>query len=409
MIAKNSVRLLLVLLLFSCAGNAQNEVEQSLISATIQAPDEDPIGPGAENLNAYLDLLLDKRIAVIANHSAMIGQAHLIDSLLSLGVDISHIYASEHGFRGHEADGAKISDETDISTGLPIYSLYGEIKKPSPASLEGIDLVIFDMQDVGVRFYTFLSTLHYIMEACAENDVPLMILDRPNPNLVSLPDGPLLDPAFSSFIGLHPVPVLYGLTIGEYGQMINGEGWLTKGIKADLTVIPCTNYTRDDQYVLPIPPSPNLPNQKSVYLYPSLCFFEGTVVSIGRGTDHPFQVVGHPKFKFGSYLFTPMPNSGSKYPKLEGEQCFGLAMSDERASALHESGQLDLSLLLEFYKELNMGDDFFRQDGYFDLLAGTDQLRNQIQSGYTQEEIRASWQMDLQRYKEMYKEYWIYE
>ncbi len=395
MIAKNSVRLLAVLLLFSCAGNAQNDVKTEAISETNQLEVKESIRAGAENVSDYVDLLADKKVAVIGNHSSLIGETHLIDSLLSLGVDISHIYASEHGFRGHEADGVKISDEVDASTGLPIYSLYGKIKKPSPASLEGIDMLIFDFQDVGVRFYTFLSTLHNIMEACAENDVSLLILDRPNPNLVAEPDGPVLDPKFSSFIGLHPVPVLHGLTIGEYGQMINGEGWLAGGLKADLTVIPCSNYERGDRYELPIPPSPNLPNQKSIYLYPSLCFFEGTVVSIGRGTDYPFQVIGHPEFKTGSYSFTPQPNSGSKYPKLEDKECYGVAMSDERAEAMRVAARLDLSLVLEFYQELNLGEDFFRKDGYFDLLAGTDELRIQIQSGMSEEDIRASWQEDL--------------
>ncbi len=281
-------------------------------------------------------------------------------------------------------------------------------KYPANEMLKDIDVLVFDIQDVGVRFYTYLSTLHYVMEACAENNVPLMILDRPNPNLVSEPDGPMLDLEFSSFIGLHPVPVLYGLTIGEYGQMINGEGWLAGGLKADVSVIPCGNYSRSDAYELPIAPSPNLPNQKSIELYPSLCFLEGTVVSIGRGTDYPFQIVGHPDFKFGSYTFTPMPNSGSKHPKLEGEECFGLALSEERANKMRLSGRLDLSFLLDFYEALSLSDDFFREDGYFNLLAGTDVLREQVQSGMTEEAIRATWQEDLQRFSEMYTKYWIY-
>jgi uncharacterized protein YbbC (DUF1343 family) len=409
MIAKNNLRLLLLSFIFSCSGLAQHEHDvKAPAHPELSALPVEKFEVGAERVGVYIERLQGKRIAVVANHTSFIGDQHLVDSLLSLGVDISHVYAPEHGFRGDRDAGAIINDEIDLTTGLPIISLHGKVKKPTLSSLNGIDLVLFDIQDVGVRFYTYISTLHYIMEACAEADIPLMILDRPNPNNGYKPDGPILDPAFSSFIGMHPVPVLYRLTIGEYGLMINGQGWLADGVEVNVTVIACAGYTRDMDYELPIPPSPNLPNQKSIYLYPSLCFFEGTVVSVGRGTDYPFQVVGHPA-KSGSYSFVPKPNSGSKHPKLQGEECIGVALSDEQALMMREQSHLDLSLLFEFYNELDLGDDFFREDGFFDLLAGTDLLRKQIQSGMSEAEIRATWDEGLRAYEKMWSLYRLYE
>lgn len=412
MIAKNSVRLLVVLLLFSCAGNAQEDAEESSsVNSETYKVTEMKYGPrpAAEDLSLYVERLIGKRLALVANHTSRVGQRHLVDALLDLGIEVSHVYAPEHGFRGDQDAGAIIKDEIDASTGLRLYSLHGKHKKPTPASLDGIDIVVFDIQDVGVRFYTYISTLHYVMEACAENDIPLVVLDRPNPNLAYMPDGPVLNSKFSSFVGMHEVPILYGLTIGEYARMINGERWLNDGIQVDLTVIPCSYYSRTSSYELPIAPSPNLPNKKSIYLYPSLCFFEGTIVSIGRGTDYPFQVVGHPDFKLGSYSFIPESNTGSKYPKLEGETCFGVSISKERAEDIHETAKLDLGLLIHFYQELDKGDDFFREDGFFDMLAGTDELRKQIQSGVSEGEIRATWNEGLREYREMYMKYWIYE
>lgn len=364
---------------------------------------------GAEQVETYIDRIRGKQIAVVANQTSYIAKRHLVDSLLSLGIDVKHVYAPEHGFRGDQGAGAHISDELDVKTGLPIYSLHGKTKKPSASSLDGIDLVLFDIQDVGVRFYTYISTLHYVMEACAEADVPLMILDRPNPHIGYTPDGPVLDTAFRSFIGMHPVPVLYGLTIGEYGLMINGQGWLAGGVQTDLTVISCAGYNRTMDYELPIAPSPNLPNQKSINLYPSLCFFEGTVVSVGRGTDRPFQWIGHPDFQKSEISFTPLPNAASKYPKLEGKRCSGIEFTEEQASDMQAKEELDLQPLLDFYADLDQGDSFFRKDGFFNLLAGNDELRAQIQAGKTMGEIRASWQEDLAEYGEIWKIYRLYE
>lgn len=412
MIAKNSVRLLALLLLFACQGAAQKDGGSSDEVAPTYAEEveieEFFPQPAAEDPSAYLDQLRGKRIAIVANHTSYVGEKHLVDTLLASGIEIAHVYAPEHGFRGDQDAGAHIHDEQDKKTGLQIYSLHGKTKKPSAESLSDVDLVLFDIQDVGVRFYTYISTLHYVMEACAEQGIPVMVLDRPNPNLVARPDGPLLDMAYSSFVGMHPVPVLYGLTIGEYGQMINGEGWLADGLQAELTVIPCQHYYRDSEYELPIAPSPNLPNQNSIYLYPSLCFFEGSEVSVGRGTDRPFQVVGHPNYGLGSYGFTPMPNAASKYPKLEGEQCFGLALSPERGALIRESQQLDLSFLLDFYQALDHGEEFFSNAKHFDLIAGSDALRQQMLAGKSAEEIRASWQEDLAAYDAMWRKYWIY-
>lgn len=410
MITKNSLRLILVCLFFSCIGKAQEERHVKHDShPTLSAAEPVLFQVGAEQVETYIDRLRGKRIAVVANQTSYIAESHLVDSLLSLGIDVKQVYAPEHGFRGDQGAGAHISDEVDVKTGLPIYSLHGKTKKPSAASLKDIDLVLFDIQDVGVRFYTYISTLHYVMEACAEADIPLMILDRPNPHISYTPDGPVLDTAFSSFIGMHPVPVLYGLTIGEYGLMINGQGWLAGGVQTELTVISCAGYNRTMDYPLPIAPSPNLPNQKSINLYPSLCFFEGTVVSVGRGTDRPFQWIGHPDFQKSEISFTPLPNAASKYPKLEGKRCKGISFSEGEASIIKSTKQLELQPLLDFYHTLDMGDTFFRTDGFFDLLAGTDKLRTQIQEGKTVKEIRDSWQEDLAAYGEIWRLYRLYE
>jgi uncharacterized protein YbbC (DUF1343 family) len=396
-------------LLLSCGQIIQsqpaiNEAEEIKETVAVQAP----ITHGAERLETYLSQLEGKRIAVVANQTSLVEGSHLVDTLLSNGIEISHVYAPEHGFRGDKGAGEHISDETDAKTGLEIYSLHGSSKKPSASSLKNIDIVLFDIQDVGVRFYTYLSTLHYVMEACAENGVKVMVLDRPNPN-GNYMDGPVLEKKFSSFIGLHPVPVVYGMTIGEYAKMINGQGWLKGGVQAELEVIPCENYSRSMEYVLPVAPSPNLPNQASIYLYPSLAFFEGTVVSIGRGTDHPFEIVGHPLFGLGSYAFTPEPNEGASKPKLEGKVCYGQFLGPERAELVHQSGQLDLDILLEYYKFLKDKTVFFNKDGFFELLAGTDVLRNQILEGKSEDEIRDSWQEDLEAFRSIRAKHLIYQ
>lgn len=362
---------------------------------------------GAQRHEIYLPLLQGKRIAVIANATSMIGDMHLVDALLEKDMDVVKVFAPEHGFRGDKDAGEKIDDEIDTRTGLPIISLYGAHKKPSVKTMQDIDVLVFDIQDVGVRFYTYLSTLHYVMEACAENSVPLILLDRPNPNGFYI-DGPVLKPEFSSFIGLHPVPLVYGMTIGEYGRMINGENWLKGGVKCDLTVIKIAGYTHDTLYELPIKPSPNLPNMNSIYLYPSLALFEGTLVSVGRGTDFPFQALGHPDYIKGGFQFTPLPNAGAQYPKLNGRLCKGY---DLRASAANPSppARVSLDWLIDFYAVLPNQGNFFLENNFFNKLAGNDVLMRQIKEGKTQDGIRESWQDDLKTFKQIRQNYLLYD
>lgn len=357
---------------------------------------------GAERLEIYVPFLKNKSTAVIANATSRIGDEHLVDALLGKDIKIRKVFAPEHGFRGQKDAGETINDEIDTKTGLPIYSLYGRQKKPSAELLSDVDIMVFDIQDVGVRFYTYLSTLHYVMEACAENDIPLILLDRPNPNGFYI-DGPVLKPEFASFVGLHPVPLVYGMTIGEYGRMINGEGWLKGGIKCDLTVVKIEGYTRETRYDLPVKPSPNLPNMKSVYLYPSLALFEGTAVSIGRGTDTPFQLIGHPDYG-GSYEFTPKPTPGAMRPKLEGKTCRGVDLREASAP-----DQLSLNWLITFYQALSDKEDFFLQNNFFNRLAGEDRLMQQIKDGKNEAEIKASWQPNLQAFKAMRESYLLYQ
>ncbi|NNK90730.1 MAG: DUF1343 domain-containing protein, partial [Saprospiraceae bacterium] len=363
------------LVLFSCISNHE---DKKVFNGRIT--------PGAENTTAYFDKLGGKSLGIIVNQTSMVQNKHLVDTLISAGFNIKRIFAPEHGFRGTADAGETVDDSIDDKTGIEIVSLYGKNKKPQAEQLRGIDLLIFDIQDVGVRFYTYISTLHYVMEAAAENDIPVMVLDRPNPNRHII-DGPVLDPEFSSFVGMHQVPVLYGLTIGEYAMMINGEQWLEKGMQCDLEVIPVLNYKANNAYVLPVRPSPNLPNQKSIVLYPGLCFFEGTSISVGRGTNHPFQHIGHPAFNVMDYSFTPFPNEGAKYPKHDGKRCYG---HDLRSSTPPD--RLDISYLIEYHKlakEKNI--PFFNDNNFFDKLAGTDKLKSQILSGESEDEIRLSW------------------
>jgi uncharacterized protein YbbC (DUF1343 family) len=338
----------------------------------------------------------------------MIGGQHLIDVLLDRNVDVIKVFAPEHGFRGQKDAGEIVNDEVDAQTGLAIISLYGKNKKPSPQSLQNIDVLVFDIQDVGVRFYTYLSTLHYVMEACAENSVPMILLDRPNPNGFYI-DGPVLKPGYESFIGLHPVPLVYGMTIGEYGQMINGEGWLKNGAKCDLSVVKIKGYSHETRYNLPIKPSPNLPNMTSIYLYPSLALFEGTVVSVGRGTEFPFQAVGHPNYLQGDFQFTPLANVGAKTPKLNGQSCNGLDLRDVMANRLRPVKQISLTWLMNFYEVLPDQENFFLKNNFFNKLAGNDLLMGQIKQGQSQDEIRASWRDDLKAFRQVRERYLIYD
>ena len=278
---------------------------------------------GAESISDYIQDLENKKVAVVGNQSSLVNGVHLVDTLISLNIDVVKVFSPEHGFRGKADAGEKVKSGIDSKTGLSIISLYGSNKKPKAEQLKGVDVVLFDIQDVGARFYTYISTLHYVMEACAENNIKLIVLDRPNPNGHYV-DGQVLNPKYKSFVGMHQVPVVHGMTIGEYAQMINGENWLKNEIKCDLKVVNVKGWDHTQFYKLPIKPSPNLPNMLSIYLYPSLCFFEGTVVSVGRGTSFPFQVVGHPKFGEATFNFTPKPTSGAKHTKLENEKCFGI-------------------------------------------------------------------------------------
>lgn len=362
------------------------------------------IQTGAAQTNLYLNGLRGKRVGMVVNHTSRIGQTHLVDSLLALGVSIKTIFAPEHGFRGEATDGEKISNGRDPRTGVMIASLYGKDRKPSPAQMDSLDVLIFDIQDVGTRFYTYISTMHYVMEACAETKKPLIVLDRPNPNGHYI-DGPVLDPKFKSFVGMHPIPVVHGLTVGELARMINGEGWLGAGRSCPLTVVPVKNYTHQTPYVLPVRPSPNLPNQQAVLLYPSLCFFEGTVVSVGRGTDKQFQVIGSPYTKYGPYQFTPVDKPGAINPPLEGQLCYGLDVSTVAVS--RKSMMLDY--FFDFFNCATDKTKFFLANNGIDRLAGTDQLRLQMLSGVSAQKIRAGWQPALNAYKQNRQKYLLYQ
>ena len=358
---------------------------------------------GAQQLDLLLPKLTGKRVALVVNHTSTIGRIHLADTLQKLHVDLKKIFAPEHGFRGNADAGETLKDGVDIQTNLPVVSLYGSTKKPTFDQLADVDILIFDIQDVGVRFYTYISTLHYVMEACAENDKKLIVLDRPNPN-GSYVDGPVLKPEFKSFVGLHPIPIVHGLTVGEFAQMINGEGWLPKKLTCNLDVIPVKNWVHQDSYSLPIKPSPNLPDDQSVRLYPSLGLFEGTVISVGRGTKTPFEIIGNPELKDQPFSFTPVSIEGmAKNPPFENNICYGLDLR----TAIVKKGQLDLSYLIKMYQAYPDKDKFFIN--FFDKLAGTDVLKTQIREGKSEAQIRATWQEDLEAFNAKRRQYLIYK
>ena len=352
----------------------------------------------SERTDVYLNHLQNKKVGVVGNQTSMIANTHLVDSLLSLGIDIVKVFSPEHGFRGKADAGAMIKNGIDSKTGIPIISLYGKNKKPQAEQLQGIDLLVFDIQDVGVRFYTYISTLHYVMEAAAEFSIPVLILDRPNPN-GHFVDGPILDTAFKSFVGMHPIPIAHGMTIGEYAKMINGEDWITT--RCELIVIEMENYSHNTNYDLPIKPSPNLPNARSVNLYPSLCLFEGTNISIGRGTDFPFQHFGAHYLK-SNYSFMPKSGEGNRNPKLENIECFGtdLRYQDNYLTTIN------LNWIIETYKQCSEKEKFF--NSYFDTLAGNDKLKKQIIAGKTAREIKTSWKEGLEEFKKVRGKYLIY-
>lgn len=360
---------------------------------------------GAERTELYLALLQGKRIAVVTNHTGTIKGRSLVDTLLALHVSVVKVFAPEHGFRGDLDAGETVSDGRDPITGIPVISLYGEHKKPEKEQLKDVDLLLFDIQDVGVRFYTYISTLHYVMEAAAESKEPVIVLDRPDPNGFYV-DGPVLDTAYASFVGLHPIPIVHGMTIGEYARMINGEGWLKGGIRCELTVVPCKGYDHTKFYELPVPPSPNLPNMSAVYLYPSLGLFEGTVVSVGRGTDRPFQCIGWPQGTLGSYRFTPRSLAGARSPPYKDVECRGMDLREFGSFYMRLTRRLYLQWLLGMYSSGN-GEGFFQP--YFDRLAGGPALRRCIEKGMDEEAIRATWKKDLDRFMLIRTRYLLYQ
>ncbi|GAB4163332.1 MAG: DUF1343 domain-containing protein [Winogradskyella sp.] len=429
---KNTV-LLFVVVTISCAGKGGSETEKNEQADEIlkQVQDDKRIIVGANRTNVYLPLLKEKRVGVVANQTSVIfkkevpikieppkslsGQhktfestitlhQHLVDSLLALNINIKKVFSPEHGFRGTADAGENVKDGIDIKTQLPIFSLHGKHKKPTAEQLEDLDIMIFDIQDVGVRFYTYISTLHYVMEACAENNIPLLILDRPNPN-GNYVDGPTLEKEHSSFLGMHTIPLVHGMTIGEYAQMINGEGWLKDGAKCEITIVEMKNYNHDSTYSLPIRPSPNLPNDQSVILYPSLGLFEGTNINAGRGTEFQFQRYGAPFLDSSHYTFsyTPQPNFGSKYPKHQDVLCYGEDLSEIKAER-----RFTLKYVIDAYNNSTDKTKVFNTAN-FTKHAGTEKLQQQIEAGLSEKDIRASWREDLNAFKKIRKSYLIYD
>jgi len=423
-----------ILICFSCKSqngeseqgkvkSEKNELQQHFDKLSVTDQQSESVIVGANQFEQYYSLLKGKKVGIVANQTSVVVDSltsffekpmmrkegkqleeyHLVDFLVAFNIDVTKVFAPEHGFRGKADAGEVVKDGIDTKTGLPIISLYGKNKKPSNDQLAGIDIMIFDIQDVGARFYTYISTLHYMMEACAENNIPLLILDRPNPNGHYI-DGPILEPQHKSFVGVHPVPVVHGMTIGEYAQMINGEGWLANGAKCEITIIKAENYTHQTPYSLPIKPSPNLPNDVAINLYPSLCFFEGTPLSAGRGTEMQFQIFGAPNLSPEQYpfTFTSQANEGAKYPKFKNELCHGKDLRETK-----RLNKINLEWLIDAYVSSDKKKDFFTP--FFTKLAGTTKLQEQIENGYTYLEIRKTWLKDLEEYDKMRQEYLMYD
>jgi uncharacterized protein YbbC (DUF1343 family) len=380
---------------------------------------------GAERTEIYFPLLKGKRVAVFANQTSMVRQTHLVDTLIKSGINVVKIFSPEHGFRGDADAGEELNNSTDKKTGLPIISLYGNHTKPTPDDLKDVDVIVFDIQDIGVRFYTYISSLQYLLEAALENHKPLLVLDRPNPNGFYV-DGPVLDMKFKSFIGMQPIPIVYGMTIGEYATLLAGEKWLSPEANKicsynistkpssdtpfHFLVIKCKGYDHNSKYILPINPSPNLKEMQAIYLYPSTCFFEGTVLSEGRGTDKPFEIFGHPSLPKTLYAFTPKPNAGSKSSKCFYQQCYGWDLSGTNEEVLKKlDKKIQLKYLLDAYKLFPGKDSFFLKNNFFNKLAGNDILMQQIKDGKTETQIRESWQADLNKFKAIRKKYLLYK
>jgi uncharacterized protein YbbC (DUF1343 family) len=412
LVFKNTV-LFSVLLIASCSSSGKNienrEKTQGLAERSDVTSENTTSGiqTGADNTAAYLPLLKDKKVGIVTNQTGILSnKTHVVDYLIEQKINLVKIFAPEHGFRGTADAGEHVVDGKDTKTGLPIISLYGDNKKPKPEQLAGLDVLVFDLQDVGARFYTYISSLHYVMEACAENKIQLIVLDRPNPN-GGIVDGPILEKEFTSFVGMHPIPLLHGMTIGEYAKMINGEKWLNPStssgqeLQCNLTVIPCLNYNRQIHYSLPVKPSPNLPNDQAINLYASLCLFEGTNVSVGRGTEKQFQIYGSPFLPKNAFSFTPVPNFGAKEPMHKGLLCNG-----EDLSTITKVKQLELKWLIKAYQTTADKTKFF--NNFFTKLAGTKKLQQQIEAGVSEAEIRKSWEKGLSDFKEMRKKYLMY-
>lgn len=395
------------------------------VSVCAQTQPAEKVQTGADRMEVYLPLLKNKKVAIFANPTSVVGKTHLVDTLLKSGIWIVKIFGPEHGFRGDADAGEHVGDQIDKKTGIPIVSLYGNHKKPTSEDLANVDIVVFDVQDVGVRFYTYISSLEYLLEACIELHKPLMVLDRPNPNGFYV-DGPVLNKKFKSFVGMQAIPVVHGLTIGEYSMMLMGEKWLsdkankinsynvsttpTADTPFHVQVIKCKGYTHQTIYELPVMPSPNLKDMQSIYWYPSTCFFEGTVLSEGRGTDKPFQIFGHPTLPQNLYAFTPKPNTGAKNSKCFYQQCYGWNLSGTKAAVLEAvKNQIQLKHLLKAYELFPGKDSFFLKNNFIDKLAGTDELKKQIIEGKSEAQIGASWEPALAEYKAMRKKYLLYE
>lgn len=424
---RNKLTLVCVAIIFISCGNTSSDAvasDASITSATENEKSVDTLKTrkkpregltfktdiltGADQTDLYLSLLKDKKVAITANQTSVIGNTHLVDSLKSAGVNITKVFALEHGFRGNIQAGEHIKNGVDTKTGIPIVSLYGKSKQPSAEQLKNVDIIVFDLQDVGARFYTYISSLHYIMLSAAENNKTVIILDRPNPNGHYVA-GPVLEKKQESFIGMHPVPIVHGMTIGEYAQMINGEGWLGENKKCDLKVITCKNYSHDDFYEVKIKPSPNLSTMAAIYMYPSLCLFEGTEVSVGRGTDKPFSIIGMPGLKTGDYKFTPKSVDAAKNPPHKDKECTGFDLTDFGNMMMRQQKDIYLFWLIGMYQNCPDKSKFFTNDGMFDLLAGNSTLRQQIKDGKTEEEIKKTWEPELKKFKEIRKKYLLYE
>lgn len=391
--------LFMILMPYYLSGCSSGDISSSLTT-------DDGIIVGAERTEDYFPYLENKRLAILANQTSLVKDVPLLDTLINAGFDVRKVFSPEHSYRGKMEAGKKYDSYIDEKTGVPIISLYGKNYKPADSTLADVDILIFDIQDVGARFYTYISTMSYAMEACAENDVEFMILDRPNPNGFYV-DGPVLEQEYSSFVGLHTVPIVHGMTVAEYAQMVNGEGWLKDGIICELKIVKIDNYDHKKLYKVPVQPSPNLPNMTSIYLYPSLCLFEGTKISIGRGTDKPFQVIGYPGNIDTSFSFIPLSIKGvSLNPKFEGIKCYGYDLSDYSVADQKDSMKIDLSWLIKFYDNYEPKDQFFTS--YFNKLAGNSTLQEQIKLGKSIKDIRASWQTKLEEFKELRGKYLLY-